>query len=249
LNIFSLFKRKLIYKFKKKILIDNENLNLNLNSLDDLLHYYGSDKADIFLKNKTTGHGFSKYYQNKLIDFKYKKINILEIGSYSGASAAAFAKFFPNSNVFCFDINISNFIYKSKQIHVFGLDIKNKISAEKALNLILTKFNIKEFDVIIDDGSHNLNDILITLKSFFKLLKKKGLFIIEDFKYPNYYKYNKNIEHIYVDEFLKNLEDKKISPSKIFTENEQIKLMNSIIKIKVYKGNLKDSDIAFITKN
>ena len=247
MNFFSLFKRNLIYKIKKKILIDSDEVNSE--TLDKIFYYYGSDKANIFKKTQDKGHGYSIFYEKKFEKFKNNKINILEIGSYSGASAAAFTKFFPNSNIFCFDINISNFIYKSKQIHVFGLDIKNKISVEKALNLILTKFNIKEFDVIIDDGSHNLNDILITLKSFFKLLKKKGLFIIEDFKYPNYYKYNKNIEHIYVDEFLKNLEDKKISPSKIFTENEQIKLMNSISKIKIYKGNLKDSDIAFITKN
>ena len=247
MNFFSLFKRRFLYRIKKKFNIDSDNINNN--SLDKLFHHYGSDKANIFKKEQRNGHGFSQFYEQHFEHLKDKEIKILEIGSFSGASAAAFAKYFTKSEIYCFDINISNFIYKSKQIHVFGLDIRNKISVEKALNLILTKFNIKEFDVIIDDGSHNLNDILITLKSFFKLLKKKGLFIIEDFKYPNYYKYNKNIEHIYVDEFLKNLEDKKISPSKIFTENEQIKLINSIIKIKVYKGNLKDSDIAFITKN
>ena len=85
----------------------------------------------IFLNYKKQGHGFSKFYEKKLINFKNKKINILEIGSYAGASAAAFVKYFPNSNIFCFDVNISNFKYRSKKIHVFGFDINNEKKLKK----------------------------------------------------------------------------------------------------------------------
>ena len=104
MNFFSLFKRNLIYKFKKKITIDSDNVKLN--TLDELFHYYGSDKSNIFIKNNKKGHGYSKFYEKKLEKFKDKKINILEIGSYAGASAAAFTKYFPHSNIFCFDINV-----------------------------------------------------------------------------------------------------------------------------------------------
>ena len=44
------------------------------------------------------------------------------------------------------------------------------------------------FDVIIDDGSHYLSDILFSLKTFFKLVNKGGFYVIEDYKHPNYYK-------------------------------------------------------------
>ena len=217
-------------------------------SLDKLFHYYGSDKANIFKKTQSKGHGYSIYYNKKLEEFKNKRINILEIGSYAGASAAAFIKYFSNSNVFCFDINISNFEYKSKKIHVFGLDIKNEKKIKKALNKIFLKFDIEGFDIIIDDGSHNLSDILFGLKLFFSLVKKNGLYVIEDFKHPNYYKYNNNIDHIFMDEFLQNLKRKVISTSNIISKNEQINLMNSIKDIEVFKGNLDDSDISFIKK-
>ena len=247
MNCFSLFKRSLIYKFKKKILIDTDGVDPG--SLDNLFHHYGSDKANIFIKTKEKGHGYSIFYEKKLSDYKNKKINILEIGSYSGASAAAFTKYFSDVNIFCFDLNISNFKYKSKNIHVFGLDIKNEKKVKEALNSITKKFNIREFDIIIDDGSHNLDDILIGIKFFFGLLKKNGLFIIEDFKYPNYYEYNNNIKHIFVDKLLKNLVEKKIFPSIIFSESEQDILMNSIKKLETFKGNLVNSDIAIITKN
>ena len=246
MNFFSIFKRNIIYKLKKKITIDKDNLNNK--SLDELFHHYGSDKADIFKKTNNEGHGYSIFYENHLKDFKDKKINILEIGSYAGASAAAFAKYLPNANIFCFDVNISNFAYDSKKIHVYGIDINNENKVTKILKKIFAQNNIDTFDIVIEDGSHNLSDILCSLKLFFKYLKKNGIFIIEDFKYPNYFSYNKNIDHILVDDFLKNIEDKKYSNSSIFNKEDQKYLMESVSKIEVNKGNLKSSDICFIKK-
>ena len=114
--------------------------------------------------------------------------------------------------------------------------------------MIVDQSQIKEFDIIIDDGSHNLSDILITLKFFFKYLKNKGLYIIEDFKHPNYYSYNNNINHILIDELFENLEKKNTFHSNIFTKEEQLNFMEMIDKIEIYKGNLDDSDISFISK-
>jgi hypothetical protein len=247
LNFFSLFKRNIIYKFKKKTLIDTDNVSKQ--SLDELFHYYGSDKANIFKKTNKQGHGYSDFYSNQFDNLTKQKINILEIGSYAGASAAAFIKYFPKANIFCFDVNISNFEYKSKKMHVFGIDINNKYKSKKTLTKIFKQHHFSHFDLIIDDGSHNLKDILLSLNFFFQYLKDEGTFIIEDFKHPNYYQYNRNINHILVDEFLKNILDKKLSNSSIFNDNEQRFLMNSIKRIDVNKGNLNDSDICFIKKN
>ena len=131
MNFFSLFKRNIIYQKKKKTSIDNDNLNKK--SLDELFHHYGSDKADIFKKRNSKGHGYSKFYSKYLDNLKNKNINILEIGSYAGASAAAFTQYFPKAKIFCFDINISNFEYQSKKIYVHGIDINNDIGPLKAL--------------------------------------------------------------------------------------------------------------------
>ena len=38
----------------------------------------------------------------------------------------------------------------------------------------------KELDIIIDDASHNLRDIIIAFSILFKKLKKGGIYIIED---------------------------------------------------------------------
>jgi len=246
LNFFSLFKRSLIYKFKKKISIDKDNLSDK--SLDELFYLYGSDKANYFKINNTKGHGYSNFYYDQLKNIKDSKINILEIGSYAGASAAAFSKYFKNANIFCFDINISNFKYQSKNIHVFGIDINNKQKIEKTLKTIFDKHQFNLFDLIIDDGSHNLDDILSSLNYFFKFVKEGGIFIIEDFKHPNYYKYNRNIDHILVDEFLNNLINKIFTNSSLINRENQKILMTLIERIDIKKGNLKDSDICFIKR-
>ncbi len=226
--------------------IDNDGVEID--NLDQLFHHYGSDKADIFSLTKDKGHGFSKYYSKKLEFLKNKKINILEIGSYAGASAAAFKKYFKEANIYCFDMNISNFKYSSKNIHVFGLDITDKNSLDKTLKKISFKDNQKHFDLIIDDGSHNLSDILLSFKNLFKYLSKKGIYIIEDFKHPNYYKYNRNIDHILIDQLLDNLENKKHFDSNIIDKIDQNYFFENIKKIETFKGNLEDSDISFIEK-
>ena len=246
MNIFSLLKRNIIYKLKRKISIDDNNFSKN--SLDELFHFYGSDKSNIFKRSQTKGHGYSKFYSNQLKEFKNKKINILEIGSYAGASAAAFAKYFSNANIFCFDVNISNFEYQSKNIFVYGVDINNKKKVKEILNDIFEKNKFSFFDLIIDDGSHNLSDMLLSFNLFFHYLNNKGIFVIEDFKHPNYYQYNRNINHILIDEFLKNLENKKLFNSSIVSKENQKYLMNVIKKIDIYKGNLKNSDICFVKK-
>ncbi len=246
MNFFSLFKRSLIYKFKKKIFIDNKKINDK--SLDYLFNYFGSDKADFFNVKNTKGHGYSKFYEDHLSKFKNKSIKILEVGSFAGASAAAFSKYFPNAKVFCFDINISNFKFSSKNIKVYGLDIKNK---KKVINLIQKIFKenkFEKFDIIIDDGSHNLKDILFSLKILFNYLNSEGFYIIEDFKFPNYFDYNKDIDDILVNDLIENLKNKTFFQSKILNQQDQLNMFNSVNNINVYKGNLRMSDICFIEK-
>ena len=164
MNFFSLFKRKILYKIKKKTNIDLDGIKDD--TLDDLFHYYGSDKANIFKITQNQGHGFSEFYSKQLDHLRKKDIKILEIGSYSGASASAFIKYFASSKVYCFDINISNFIYYSKNIKVFGLEINDRKNVEKVLSQISVQSNSNFFENI----DHILVDQMLTN------LKEKKLF-------------------------------------------------------------------------
>ena len=246
MNFFSLYKRNFLYKIKKKINIDLE-IDLKKNSLENLFSYYGTDKANLWGKNKTKGHGYSKYYEKHLFQLKEKTINLLEIGSFSGSSAASFAKYFPKANIFCIDINISNFKFYSKRIDVFGMDVSNY----KSILNFYKKINLTKeesfFDIIIDDGSHKLSDILFTLNNFFQNLNKGGFYIIEDFKFPNYFKHLNDTDEIMIDELIEKIENKKDFHSNIISK-EVLRSLKNNTKINCYKGNSGYSDIVFIQK-
>tara|TARA_B110000967_G_scaffold200791_1_gene237133 strand:- start:2500 stop:3249 length:750 start_codon:yes stop_codon:yes gene_type:complete len=248
LNFLSLYKRRLLFFLKKKINIDID-LKANELSLNQLFIKYGSDKA-VFLnkKNKYSGHGYTKYYLKNFKKLKNKKLKILEIGSYAGASAAAFTKYLPRAELFCLDINISNFKYSSKRINIFGLNANN----EKDYRYFLKKLNIsnksKFFDVIIDDGSHKLGDISKSLKFYFKNLKSKGLYIIEDFKLPNYIKHLDDPNEQKIDKMINFVKKKIFFKSKILNNKFQNSFFKEISSVKKYHGSGKFSDIVFFKK-
>ena len=62
----------------------------------------------------------------------------------------------------------NNFVYSSKKVIVYGLDVNNKSKLKKILEKINLESDSNYFDIIIDDGSHYLGDILFSLKHLFK---------------------------------------------------------------------------------
>tara|TARA_Y100000590_G_scaffold190992_1_gene217356 strand:+ start:310 stop:1089 length:780 start_codon:yes stop_codon:yes gene_type:complete len=258
LNPFRQLKRFLIYKLRKKVDIDSSLKNFNDMSLDEIFAYFGSDKATISKtglaskisnQRKVTGHGYSKFYEEHLNIFKNKNINILEIGSYSGASAASFVKYLPQSKIYCLDINVSNFNVISKKIKLFGLDVSNKVMVDNFLKKVNISKNSNFFDIIIDDGSHKLSDMLRAIDIFYKILKPSGLYILEDYKFPNYYDHLNDCSEIKIDELIHNVKTKKVFASNILDKESVNYLINNTSEVYSYRGLLNHSDIAFLKKS
>ncbi len=240
-------KRGLIYKLKKKINVDLDGIEYS--SLDKLFSHYGTDKSEYSKDKKFKTHGFSKYYEKHLSFFKDKKIKILEIGSFSGASAAAFSKYFSNCEIYCLDINISNFKYYSKKIHVYGLDSSNPEMVTKFLKKINLKETFKYFDIIIDDGSHKQSDQLNALNHFYEYLVEGGFYVIEDYKFPDYFKHLNDVNDIKIDELTDHILKKKLFSSSLISTYVINLLLNTNKNIYKYKGNTDISDMVFIEKN
>ena len=238
MNFLSLIKRNLIFKFKNKTNIDNHSFSPK-SSLDQIFRFYNTDKSQKV-------HGFSIFYTKHFKRFINKKINFLEIGSATGASASSFVHYLKKSNAFCIDVNLSLVKFTSKKINYFGLNSSNKKMLNKFLNKIKLSHSVKKFDFIIDDGSHILSDQLFSLNFFYKYINSGGFYIIEDYKFPDYFDEYRDIDNITIDKLLKNIDSK----SKIKTKIVDKKTINEIRKSKIYryKGNSKISNIVFIKK-
>ena len=249
--------KKIIYKIKNKINLDTQTLNLK--SLNDLFNYFGTDKGteviDPYQKKlinrdqRFIGHGYGEFYEKHLNIFKDKKINILEIGTWKGASVASFYHYFKKAIIFCIDKNYK-FQFKSNRVKFFKCDTE-KLNEVHDFNNYLNENKIENFDVIIDDGSHNYQDILNNFQRFFKKIKSGGFYIIEDFKHhkihPNYVN-DAPSNSIDIDEILINLNKKELFKSTILDYKFQNYCFDVISNIKTHKGIQEFSFIAFIQK-
>ena len=106
----------------------------------------------------------------------------------------------------------------------------------------------KFFDIIIDDGSHKLSDILVSLNIFFKNLRPGGFYIVEEFKHPNFFDHLNDCKEIKFDELLVNLKEKRTFNSNIISQNNINYMLKNIKNIYEYYGLVKYSDIVFIEK-
>jgi hypothetical protein len=105
------------------------------------------------------------------------------------------------------------------------------------------------FDIIIDDGSHRHADIINTFLLYFKNVKSGGFYIIEDYKFPNYFNHCRNLKNEkFVEDFINCLHLKNFFLSDIISKSEQKIISSMISDVTFFKGKSKISDICFIKK-
>jgi len=240
LNFFRYYKRLLKFYLSKKVFLPDHIAKYSNFTLDKLFLLFKTDKSSLY-------HDFAKYYEKKIKNKKIK--NILEIGSATGASAASFHYYFPKATIYAADTHIECFRYKAKRIKTFLLDC-TKFSMK---NLFFKKINVLNnalhFDVVIDDGSHKHADIINAFLLYFKNVKSGGFYIIEDYKFPNYFKNCRNLKNEkFIGDFIYCLSVKKYFLSNVISKSEQKKISSMISDVTFYKGKSKISDICFIRK-
>lgn len=124
------------------------------------------------------GHTYGNSYDKIFEQFdKNEKINILEIGIQRGGSLCAWKDYFNNGNIFGIDIkDVILPEYRRKDFTYIIKDIKD----------LTIKDDIKDtmFDIIIDDGSHYLDDVLFVVDNYLDKLNKNGVLVIEDAQEP-----------------------------------------------------------------
>ncbi len=238
------------YSSNKIINLDKTDLPRKNLSLDELFVHYNCDKgsSSIWEGKKISTHNYSVYYEKYLSHLRQKKIQILEIGSHEGKGIASFYFYFPFSKIIGANINPFQMKFKSKRITELFVDV----TSEKVLTN-LSNFIPKQ-DVIIDDASHNLRDILITFSRLFKNLKSGGIYIIEDMDQFNTFKeLNPYTNEITPMQILKRIQNKENFGSSFISKEEEKFLLDNIKEVKIEKGTMKMegnniSDIAFIYK-
>ena len=134
---------------------------------DEYEHGYVIDKWDFYLD----------VYEDILYPYKDKNVSLLEIGIQNGGSINLWSNYFANyQHIIGCDINqkCTKLKYEKKNIDVVVGDVLADETYQKITQLS------KEFDIIIDDGSHSSSDIIKSFLKYFSHLKEGGVYIIED---------------------------------------------------------------------
>ena len=125
------------------------------------------------------------------ISSKFKKNNILEIGTYDGRTAAIIACLFPNSSVTTIDLedDSESFIEtynRSQNYKEFNqkrdslLSRFHNVKFKKLNSINLTNFEANSFDLIWIDGAHGYPVIAMDIINSLRLVNSEGLIMIDD---------------------------------------------------------------------
>lgn len=142
-------------------------------SLRDIYNNYAASDCTLG-SDKNTTHQYLNVYEEIFNPLEKETMNVLEIGTFSGAWLEVMQKFFINANIYGMDIDTSNTKFGKglPRVTLYECDATKESSLELVKN--------ESFRVIIDDGSHLENDILKTFDLYYSKLDKNGIYIIED---------------------------------------------------------------------
>ncbi len=153
-----------------------------MSRLEELARKYGADKF--------YSHSYIGLYDELFADRDIRKVLEIGIGFEDlmtpfvpfythGASLHMWAEYWPEAKIYACDIREDTLINDGR-IHSMVCDQ----SDSKSVRRMLAEFG-SDFDIVIDDGSHQLEDQVISARVIVPELKEGALYVIEDVGNPD----------------------------------------------------------------
>jgi hypothetical protein len=121
--------------------------------------------------DKGTTHAYVDSYAELFKPYRNQPINLLEIGIDFGYSLALWRAYFDKAIIHGID---------NRNVLQFTEEVNPIIHDGNDPGIIDKYFSNLEFDIIIDDASHEVSHQVLRFPIYFPKLKKGGLYVIED---------------------------------------------------------------------
>lgn len=159
-----------------------------IKTLDELAIQYETDKATIFSRESV--HGYAPIYDKILTPLRDKSIRMLEVGvcmegSEGGHSILMWNDYFTKASIYTFDIvdmSSKSCITENDNVFFYQGDQSNR----EHIKNMYQEYGAKEFDFILEDGSHEHIHQIISLGKLFEYVKPGGYYILEDISIPEH---------------------------------------------------------------
>lgn len=165
-------------------LLEYFNTNQNRNMIDKWLHYF-----DV--------------YERHFRPFVGKKVKVLEIGIWQGGSLKMWKEYFGDqAEIVGVDIEPRCKKFEEDRIKIY---IGDQADRNFLRNLIAAE---GQFDIIIDDGGHFMNQQIVSFQELYSAVKEGGVYLCEDNHTSYWARYGAGYKksHTFI-EFVKNLID------------------------------------------
>lgn len=161
-------------------------------SYDNMLLVAKNDGLGDHHSDKGTFHSYIEIYEKLFAKYKTKAINLLEIGVNRGYSLYTWKYYFTNAQNLVGIEYQPNIVYKNEGVKIIYSDIND-------VNNVNHQLEDMTFDIIIDDGSHKIEDQLFAFEFLKNRLNANGTYVIEDIQNleSDILKFEKYHPHIY----------------------------------------------------
>ncbi len=140
--------------------------------LRDIIKKYSAE-ACRYGTDKGTVHSYVDVYESLFEGKQDEQLVITEIGVAGGFSIQCWLDFFKNSKIYAIDINWSECEFKN-----WPEDRVIKLTADATKKTTVDL--IEPSDIVIDDGSHLVNDQIASFNLLYHKMNPGGMYIIED---------------------------------------------------------------------
>lgn len=146
----------------------------DMKTLTEIANEHTCDKGTEWYEK----HGYTEIYDKYIPE--RGKITLLEIGVWHGDSIRMWKDYNPDVIIDAIDVDKDCLRYiqcdERSNIHI------GNATDKEFMNTVLED---NHYDFIIDDGSHNIHDIILSLKMLWKRVKSGGIYFIEDLHAPH----------------------------------------------------------------
>lgn len=143
----------------------------------EVLSRYRTDKATGVAAG---GHSYGLDLYDRLLPPRRWCSAVLEIGIAGGESLRAWREFFPEAQVIGIDCDRNRLVFE-KRIASMCIDC----SQPELMHQFAAEYQ-DYFGVVIEDGSHRLEDQLLAVRTLKRCLRPNGVLVIEDISSADY---------------------------------------------------------------
>jgi SAM-dependent methyltransferase len=157
---------------------------------------YPTDKSPYNTDTSLHKHPYTSIYNLLFSNLRYKKIKLGELGILDNHSMLCWREYFTNGELYgfeYFDSRLEKAINDKIDCNYIKMDIKDVNSITEGLS-----FAGSNFDILIDDSTHEFKDQIKFINEAHKHLKAGGILIVEDIfidAYEQDYANAINLEH------------------------------------------------------